>query len=93
LAHDSAGPKMDIVVDWQSKKTGFRASAAEGYAAKMHEIIAIRVARKLRAGVVNVNGNAGDYDVPFGGYKESGNGREAGPLGFHEYLETKAITI
>ncbi|MEM8791003.1 MAG: aldehyde dehydrogenase family protein [Pseudomonadota bacterium] len=51
-----------------------------------------RVSRKLRAGVVNVNGNAGDYDVPFGGYKESGNGREAGPMGFHEYLETKAIT-
>ncbi|MEM9046857.1 MAG: aldehyde dehydrogenase family protein [Pseudomonadota bacterium] len=52
-----------------------------------------RVSRKLRAGVINVNGNAGDYDVPFGGYKESGNGREAGPLGFHEYLETKAITV
>ncbi|MEO0819149.1 MAG: aldehyde dehydrogenase family protein [Pseudomonadota bacterium] len=52
-----------------------------------------RVSRKLRAGVVNVNGNAGDYDVPFGGYKESGSGREAGPLGFHEYLETKAITV
>ncbi|MEM6676949.1 MAG: aldehyde dehydrogenase family protein [Pseudomonadota bacterium] len=52
-----------------------------------------RVSRKLRAGVVNVNGNAGDYDVPFGGYKESGNGREAGPMGFHEYLETKAITV
>lgn len=51
-----------------------------------------RVSRKLRAGVVNVNGGAGDYDVPFGGYKESGNGREAGPMGFHEYLETKAIT-
>ncbi len=51
-----------------------------------------RVSRKLRAGVVNVNGEAGDYDVPFGGYKQSGNGREAGPLGFHEYLETKAIT-
>ncbi|MEM1162443.1 MAG: aldehyde dehydrogenase family protein [Pseudomonadota bacterium] len=52
-----------------------------------------RVSRKLRAGVVNANGNAGDYDVPFGGYKESGNGREAGPMGFHEYLETKAITM
>ncbi len=52
-----------------------------------------RVSRKLRAGVVNVNGNAGDYDVPFGGYKQSGNGREAGPLGLHEYLETKAITF
>lgn len=51
-----------------------------------------RVSRRLRAGVVNVNGEAGDYDVPFGGYKQSGNGREAGPMGFHEYLETKAIT-
>ncbi|MEM6546231.1 MAG: aldehyde dehydrogenase family protein [Pseudomonadota bacterium] len=51
-----------------------------------------RVSRRLRAGVVNVNGNAGDYDVPFGGYKQSGNGREAGPMGFHEYLETKAVT-
>ena len=51
-----------------------------------------RVSRRLRAGVVNVNGHAGDYDVPFGGYNQSGNGREAGPLGFHEYLETKAIT-
>ncbi|NRB03570.1 MAG: aldehyde dehydrogenase family protein [Rhodobacteraceae bacterium] len=51
-----------------------------------------RVSRKLRTGVVQVNGGVGDYDVPFGGYKESGNGREAGPIGFHEYLETKAIT-
>ncbi|MEM1049005.1 MAG: aldehyde dehydrogenase family protein [Pseudomonadota bacterium] len=51
-----------------------------------------RVSRRLRAGVVNVNGHAGDYDVPFGGYKQSGNGREAGPMGFHEYLETKAVT-
>lgn len=51
-----------------------------------------RVSRKLRAGMINVNGKAGDFDVPFGGYKESGNGREAGPMGFHEYLETKAIT-
>ncbi|MEM7520010.1 MAG: aldehyde dehydrogenase family protein [Pseudomonadota bacterium] len=51
-----------------------------------------RVSRKLRAGVIMVNGGAGDYDVPFGGYKESGNGREGGPMGFHEYLETKAIT-
>ncbi|OSQ50519.1 aldehyde dehydrogenase [Marivita geojedonensis] len=52
-----------------------------------------RVSRKLRAGVISVNGKVGDYDVPFGGYKESGNGREAGPMGFHEYLETKAITM
>ena len=51
-----------------------------------------RVSKRLRAGVINVNGHAGDYDVPFGGYKQSGNGREAGPMGLYEYLETKAVT-
>lgn len=51
-----------------------------------------RVARKLRAGVVAVNGAAYDYDVPFGGFKQSGNGRENGAYGLHEYLDVKAIT-
>ena len=50
------------------------------------------VAAKLRAGQVSINGGAGvDPTVPFGGYKMSGNGREMGEYGFHEYLETKAI--
>lgn len=52
-----------------------------------------RVSRRLRAGVVQVNGGGGDYDVPFGGYKQSGNGREGGPMGLEEYFETKAITL
>ena len=52
-----------------------------------------RVARQLRAGSVSVNGHSADYDVPFGGYKQSGNGRENGQFGLHEFLETKAITI
>ena len=51
-----------------------------------------RVARKLRAGVVSINGGAYDYDVPFGGYKQSGNGRENGVYGLHDYLDVKAIT-
>lgn len=50
-----------------------------------------RVSRRLRAGTINVNGCAADYDVPFGGYKQSGNGKEGGPMGLEEYLETKAI--
>lgn len=54
---------------------------------------ALRVARQLRAGSVSVNGHTADYDVPFGGYKQSGNGRENGLLGLDDYLETKAITI
>ncbi|HLI67545.1 MAG TPA: aldehyde dehydrogenase family protein [Caulobacteraceae bacterium] len=48
------------------------------------------VASKLRAGQVSINGN-GDMNAPFGGYKMSGNGREWGDYGFHEYLETKAV--
>jgi aldehyde dehydrogenase (NAD+) len=49
------------------------------------------VASKLRAGQVSINGGGGDLTAPFGGYKMSGNGREWGDYGFHEYLETKAV--
>jgi aldehyde dehydrogenase (NAD+) len=48
------------------------------------------VARQLRAGSVGINGGF-DFAAPFGGYKKSGNGREWGEFGFHEYLETKAM--
>ena len=50
-----------------------------------------KVAAKLRAGQVSINGGGGDLMAPFGGYKMSGNGREWGDYGFHEFLETKAI--
>ncbi|MFV0308203.1 MAG: aldehyde dehydrogenase family protein [Desertimonas sp.] len=49
------------------------------------------VARRLRTGNVHLNGAGPDFAAPFGGYKQSGNGREWGPEGFHEFLETKAI--
>jgi aldehyde dehydrogenase (NAD+) len=48
------------------------------------------VSRKLRTGAIWVNGGF-DFHAPFGGYKRSGNGREWGEYGFHEYLEVKAI--
>jgi len=50
-----------------------------------------RVARRMRAGGVNVNYPAWDAGAPFGGYKRSGNGREYGEFGLEEFLETKAI--
>lgn len=50
-----------------------------------------RVARQLRAGNVSINGAAYDYDVPFGGTKQSGNGRENGVYGLHDFLDIKAI--
>lgn len=49
------------------------------------------VASQLRVGQVSINGSGGDATAPFGGYKLSGNGREVGDYGFHEYLEIKAI--
>ena len=49
------------------------------------------IARRIRTGNVHVNGAGPDFDAPFGGYKQSGNGREWGRLGFEEFLETKAI--
>jgi aldehyde dehydrogenase (NAD+) len=54
-------------------------------------IRAMRVARRLRAGQVEVNGGAFNPAAPFGGYKQSGVGREAGTFGLEEFLETKAI--
>ncbi len=49
------------------------------------------VARKLRTGMVHLNGAPLAFDAPFGGYKQSGNGREFGKFGLAEYLEAKAI--
>jgi aldehyde dehydrogenase (NAD+) len=48
------------------------------------------VARQIRAGWVSLN-DGFDFNAAFGGYKKSGNGREWGEFGFHEYLETKSL--
>lgn len=50
-----------------------------------------RVAARIRAGNVHINGASGGYEIPFGGYKQSGNGREWGAHGFNDYLEIKAV--
>jgi len=50
-----------------------------------------RVASRLRTGMVHLNGAQVDLQAPFGGYKQSGNGREWGRLGFDEFVETKAL--
>ena len=49
------------------------------------------VAARLRAGTVNINYPAWDIHAPFGGYKQSGNGREYADFGIHDYLELKAV--
>jgi len=50
-----------------------------------------KVASQLRSGNVHLNGAGADFTAPFGGYKQSGNGREWGDHGFEEFLETKAV--
>jgi aldehyde dehydrogenase (NAD+) len=51
----------------------------------------IGVARRLETGMVNINGYGFDAMAPFGGYKQSGVGREMGVAGLHEFLELKAV--
>ena len=50
-----------------------------------------RVAARLRAGAIHINGGGFNYGSPFGGYKQSGNGREGGLMGLEDYLETKTL--
>lgn len=50
------------------------------------------IASRLRAGNININGASGDLNTPFGGYKQSGNGREWGSRAFEDYLEIKAVS-
>ena len=53
----------------------------------------LAVARRLRTGMVSVNGHPQAYGSPFGGFKESGIGREMGPEGLRAYQETKSIAV
>ncbi len=54
---------------------------------------AIAVARRLRTGMVSINGRSQAFGSPLGGFKQSGLGRELGPEGFDAYLEVQSIAI
>jgi len=54
---------------------------------------AMKVARRLRTGQVDINGGPFNAQAPFGGYKQSGNGRENGIYGFEEFLEFKSMQL
>lgn len=54
---------------------------------------AVEVGRRVRTGMVSINGAPQAYGSPFGGYKQSGIGREMGPEGYRLYLETKSIAL
>ena len=76
----------DAVKTGNDTEYGLAAYVSGGDIAKARE-----VASRLRAGQVAINGAGGDMMAPFGGYKMSGNGREWGDYGFHEFLEVKAV--
>ena len=61
-----------------------------GYISGSHDR-AVEIARKIRTGNMHVNGSGPDFNAPFGGYKQSGNGREWGSHGLEEFMEVKAI--
>lgn len=54
---------------------------------------AYEIAKRIRTGTVNVNGGVIDFTIPFGGYKQSGVGREGGPEGLEEFFETKTVHL
>jgi aldehyde dehydrogenase (NAD+) len=62
-----------------------------GYVASNDLDHARRVARRIRSGNVHINGARPDFNASFGGYKQSGNGREWGEAGFEEFLELKSV--
>ena len=86
IAYDSEDDAIRIANDSDFGLSGSVWSASEERA--------LKVARRIRTGTINVNGgNFYGADAPFGGYKQSGIGREMGLEGFEEYLETKTIAI
>ncbi|QRR34620.1 aldehyde dehydrogenase family protein [Hydrogenophaga sp. YM1] len=83
LAYDSVDEAVDMAND---SEYGLHAFVFGADAARTRS-----VATRLRAGQVGLNGAPMDWSVPFGGYRQSGNGREGGVAGLEEYLEIKAI--
>ena len=85
IPYDSVDEAVEIANDTEY---GLAAYVQSSSLEKAREI-----ASKLRAGNVNLNGAGQTPNLPFGGYKKSGNGREWGAHGFSDYLEIKAVAF
>ena len=89
------GPVLSII-GYQNEDEAVRMAndtpyGLAGYVSSGDVERARRVAKRIRAGNVNINGSANERAAPFGGYKQSGNGREWGRFGFEEFMEVKAV--
>lgn len=89
------GPVLSILAYRDEAEAVAIANASDfglaGYVTSADRERARRIARQLRCGMVHLNGAPADAKAPFGGYKQSGNGREWGRFGLEEYLEVKAV--
>lgn len=83
ISYDTEDEAVEIANDTPFGLAGFVQSRDREHARA--------IANRIRAGRVYLNGAPFDRSLPFGGYKQSGNGREFGVFGFEEYLEVKAI--
>ncbi len=88
------GPVL-VIIGYQDEEDAIRIAndtvyGLAGYISGSQER-AVAVAKRIRTGNMHVNGAGPDFNAPFGGYKQSGNGREWGEHGLEEFLETKAI--
>ena len=90
------GPVLAMIpFDGEDEAIAIANDTPYGLAAYLHTgdpVKANRVARKLRAGMVMINGAVRPAGSPFGGYKQSGNGREGGKWGLEDFLEVKSIS-
>lgn len=89
------GPVLSII-PYDDEEQAIRIANAtpyglSGYVSSSDIERARRVAGKLRTGMVHINGAPLDSMAPFGGFKQSGNGREWGPHGIEEFLEVKSV--
>jgi acyl-CoA reductase-like NAD-dependent aldehyde dehydrogenase len=85
---DHLGDEQDAIRIANESKYGLSGSV---YTADEERGIAL--ASRVRTGTITVNGAVFDITVPFGGYKQSGLGREGGPEGLAEYLEFKSLHL
>jgi len=82
LAYEDDADAVSIANDTDYGLSGYVSGEAEH---------AQQIAKQIRTGMVHINGAGPDFGAPFGGYKQSGNGREWGLEGFEEFLETKSL--
>ena len=98
LAHEEIFGPVLVVLTYEDEAEAVRIANDSIYGLgggvwSTDEAHAMRVARQMRTGQVDINGAAFNGNAPFGGYKQSGNGRENGKYGFEEFLEHKAIQL